>query len=92
MLNYVLILLSLSVADISLANCPDSSHGGVHIVLPDGERVDECELDPCAAPMRPWYMHEHFDYYDDRFNPTYEVEAESAWPGQREEFSDFLLR
>lgn len=76
----------------SHADCPN---GGVHIILPSGERVDDCTLDePCPCDGgRPWYLQQHFDCYcSDIEDPVREVEEETAWPGQREEFSDYLFR
>ena len=73
------------------------NHGAVHIVVPDGEEEvdDGCEeavAEDCEN-YRPWYHRERFqNYYGDFDNPDAELEAETAWPGQREDFSDFLMR
>lgn len=90
--NIFFVLTAAIAAPTSFyADCP---HGAVHIVLRDGETIDDCTLDEplLYEEPRPWYLHENFDYYDAYNDPTYEVDAEAAWPSQREEYSDYLFR
>jgi hypothetical protein len=42
----------------------------------------------CHEGPRKW----HPRRFEDEPDPTYKLEAESAWPSQREDFSDMLFR
>lgn len=72
----------------------DGYHGAVHIVLPNGEEQVDCGgAMPGDSPNCPWYLHESFDYYyGDRDDPSNELEYDTMWPGQREDFSDYFMR
>ncbi|MEI8365584.1 MAG: hypothetical protein WCF65_04115 [Parachlamydiaceae bacterium] len=96
-----LYILSAALITTSLPHflSADESHGAVHIVLPDGEEDIEdgcCELvDPeeeRGMPERPWYQNQKFEVFEDNGDPTDYLEEDTAWPGQREEFSDILFR
>lgn len=95
---------TLAIALVTVSLNPLSgydSHGAVHIIMPDGEEeVDGggecCDLidsdEEMGRPPRPWYQNQKFDVLDDYGDPTLELEEETAWPSQREEFSDILFR
>jgi hypothetical protein len=59
-----------------------------------GGESQVCETEPSDLDFKPWY-HRH-EYYDadeqEHADPTGKLQDDSAWPGEREEYSDYLLR
>jgi hypothetical protein len=41
---------------------------------------------------RRWYHGQHYDHYENIEDQADRLQEDTAWPGQREEFSDILLR
>jgi hypothetical protein len=71
-------------------------HGGVHIILPGGgceDLEEDCVIeDEPGREQEVWYRNPIFeDPEEDRDIPGW-LENETQWPGQREEFSDYLFR
>jgi len=88
--------VSLSTSYV-VANC--ETHGAVHMILPDGEEeVDDgsdeliCEGQEYGMEPHPWYSNEKFEAYSDEGDPTANLEDDTAWPGQQQEFSETLFR
>lgn len=88
-LIYALNCSALLLAPLALyAN----DHGGIHIHLPTGdEEVEETGPAVCLE-LKPWYHREHFEDFEDIQEQSERLEDDTAWPGQREEFSDYLMR
>lgn len=61
-------------------NCQNSQN--------DGEGENCCN----GEGKKHWYFHYHHYDYDRDTDPTEELDEETAWPGQREEYSDTLFR
>ena len=72
-----------------------NTHGGVHIHLRNGENIEDCEAaqppDYCME-LKPWYCNQHYDQYEEIEDQAERLQEDTAWPGQREEYSDILLR
>ncbi|MEI8124823.1 MAG: hypothetical protein WCG42_03625 [Parachlamydiaceae bacterium] len=98
----ILFLLSIGLITTSTPTSlsGDDAHGGVHIFLPDGEEEDAdddcCDMvddnEERGIPPRPWFQNQKFEVYEDNGDPTDELLDDTAWPGEREEFSDILFR
>lgn len=54
----------------------------------DDEDDGECEEEP--EPWHHKYHHCELDLMEE--DPAWELELETAWPGQREDFADTLIR
>ena len=82
-----LALISHSAAD---------EHGGVHIRIPTCEGVIEEEgsdkVPEVCWELKPWYSHQHYEEYEDIETQADQLQDDTAWPGQREDFSDYLMR
>ena len=90
----VLSFLSLSMAVTSLS-CSADEHGGVHIKIPTCEGVLEEEGEKTQEvcwELKPWYSHQHFEEYENIETKSEHLQDDTAWPGQREDFSDYLMR
>ena len=97
----VIVFLSfcfISISQYSLV-ADSNSHGAVHLFLPDGEEIIEesvPEMPGCRdctrRHLRPWYSNQKFEAYDYEGDPTSELEYDTAWPSEREEFSDTLFQ
>jgi hypothetical protein len=90
-------LLSFSILGLSpIATIQADVHGGVHVRIAsceeDGNEESEEDLPNVAMELKPWYHHQHFDQYEDINDQAYQLEDDTAWPAQREDFSDYLLR
>lgn len=84
--------LSFSVLLLSpLTICADA-HGGIHIHMPVCEEEVSDTTPAVCLELKPWYQRQHFDDYEDIEEQSERLEDDTAWPGQREEFSDRLLR
>lgn len=72
-----------------------NDHGGVHIHIPTCEDANEEENEQLPAycvELKPWYHHQHFDEYEDIKDQSDRLQDDTSWPGQRQDFSDYLLR
>jgi len=87
-------LLGFSIAGLTpIAQSFGDEHGGIHIHLNCGENVEDEVKVPCfCMEQKPWYHHQHFDYYENVEAQADRLQDDTAWPGQREDFSDILLR
>jgi hypothetical protein len=85
-LNYSLLILA------PLGLCGSDNHGGIHIHLPACDEEVESTTPAVCLELKPWYQREHFDDYEDIQEQSERLEDDTAWPGQREEFSDYLMR
>lgn len=87
-------LLSCSLLPLTLIQADD--HGGVHVHLPacENEQVVDCEdkIPAVCIEQRPWYHNQHYDEYENIEDQADRLQDDTAWPGQREDFSDYLLR
>jgi hypothetical protein len=86
------ILSLLTLATFAIATADD--HGGIHIHTNEGEEIED---DSCKAPsfcmeMRPWYDHLWYSDYENIEEQADRLQDETAFPSQRENYSDFLLR
>lgn len=93
LLTYVLGFSLLGMTLISSLQAND--HGGVHINIPTCEdaNAEENELKPeYCMELKPWYHHQHFDEYEDIRDQADRLQDDTSWPGQRQDFSDYLLR
>ncbi len=53
---------------------------------------EECDLVAEAdVDERPWFRRQEMMYYGADEDPTEELREDTAWPGEREEFSDRLF-
>lgn len=70
---------------IEAVSPPINSH-----CCPSEEQCD-CENKECceAKTRKAWFYH---TAREDKEDPTYELEEDTAWPSEREEFSDQLFR
>lgn len=91
MLSFLFILIASVYAD-----CPN---GAVRIYLPNGEMYEDCQsynIVQVPEDEREWYVSQRYDrFYEDygeNGDPTEELEEDTSWPGQREDFSDMLMR
>lgn len=93
-LSYVLSCSILGFAPNATIQADE--HGGVHIHLHSGEDIEDNKYDGMVPNVcweqKPWYHHQHFDEYEDIELQADRLQENTAWPGQREEFSDQLLR
>jgi hypothetical protein len=90
-------LLSFSIlVFMPIAIVQADAHGGIHVRIPSCEEEDagECEeqVPEVCMELKPWYQHQHFDEYEDIEDQADRLQDDTAWPGQREDFSDYLLR
>lgn len=64
------------------------TNGAVHIYLTP---YDECER--LEDERDDWYLlRQYLDNYGENGDPSDELQEDTSWPGQREEFSDQLFR
>lgn len=86
--------LGLSLLMISpMTAVQANDHGGIHIHLRCGEEEEvDSPLPNVCMEMKPWYHNQHFDEYEDIEDQSERLQDDTAWPGQREEFSDYLMR
>jgi hypothetical protein len=43
--------------------------------------------------FKPWYHHhQYYDEHEEHADPTGKLTDDTAWPAEREEYSDYLLR
>lgn len=69
------------------------AHGGVHIHIQNcDEEVEDDTVPNVCFEMKPWYHRQHFEDAEDIEEQAERLEDDTAWPGQREEFSDQLMR
>lgn len=85
-LNCSLLLLA------PLTLCGSDGHGGIHIHLPEGDEEVEGTAPAICLELKPWYQREHFEDQENIQEQSERLEDDTAWPGQREEFSDYLMR
>ncbi len=90
-------ILSFSILGFAqIATIQADEHGGVHIHLNCGEDIEDNKYDGMVPNVcweqKPWYHNQHFDEYEDIEDQAERLQDDTAWPGQREEFSDQLLR
>ena len=63
-----------------------------------GAEVPESEMDEDACQVsrevHPWYYHQHVQTWaeDIESDPTYQLDQDTAWPSQRDAFSDYMMR
>lgn len=92
---FFLLTISILGMTASAAAFADE-HGGVHIMIPGCEDANEeggqQPVSPVCMELKPWYHHQHFDDYEDIEEQAGRLQDDTAWPGQREEFSDYLMR
>lgn len=69
-------------------------HGGIHIHMRNGEQIDDnnCSSPKYCIEMRPWYYHLWYSDYENIEDQADRLQDETAWPSQRENYSDYLLR
>lgn len=68
-------------------------HGGIHIHTRYGEEIEGDSSTPnYCIQMRPWYYHQWYCDCDNIREQADRLQDDTAWPGQREDFSDYLLR
>jgi len=78
---------------LSINTVCSNDHGGVHIHLKNGEDIeDEPKSLPCCLELKPWYHHQHYDDYENIEDQADRLQDDTSWPGQREDFSDILMR
>lgn len=83
-------ILLLAIAGILGGN---STVGATTACFHSHHELCEDEEDEACAEARPWhYRYTHQAREDEMEDPAYELEEETAWPSEREEFSDILLR
>lgn len=90
-------LTYLSFSVFMLASCAivlADEHGGIHIHLKNGEEINDnsCEVPNVCMELKPWYQHQYYDEYEDIEAQADRLQDDTAWPSQREDFSDYLLR
>lgn len=88
---YFLIFSLIGTASLTAAD----THGGVHIHLHNGEQIEDCaaaQQPEYCMELKPWYHNQHYDEYEEIEAQADRLQDDTAWPGQREEFSDMLLR
>lgn len=90
-------LLSFSILGFTpIITVQADAHGGIHIRIPSCEEdeEEECEkkVPEVCWELKPWYHHQYFDEYEDIEDQADRLQDDTAWPGQREDFSDYLLR
>lgn len=89
-------LLSFSyLALITVTSIHADEHGGVHIRIPtceDANIENNEEIPGVCMELKPWYHHQHFDDYEDIEDQADRLQDDTTWPGQRQDFSDTLLR
>lgn len=96
-MNQLFCIVSFSLLSFSpLATLIADDHGGIHIHLKCGEDVEddtyEGMVPNVCLELKPWYQGQHYDYYENIESQADRLQEDTAWPGQREEFSDILLR
>jgi hypothetical protein len=68
------------------------AHGGIHIHTTCGEVVEDDQPSNVCLELKPWYHRQHFEDDENIEEQSERLEDDTAWPGQREEFSDYLMR
>ena len=85
-----MIFLGLLIAPTFLsANCEDNPDKCFHVT------PNENPSDDVIREQRPsvyFQAYRPFMFEQEGNDPTYELDAETAWPGEREDFSDDLFR
>ena len=91
LIAYFLGFSALSLTSITQTSADE--HGGIHIHLPTGEEIeDEVKVPNFCMEKKPWYHHQHFDYYEDVEAQADRLQDDTEWPGKRDDYSDYLLR
>lgn len=90
-MKYLLTFLMLITCAIVVAD----EHGGIHIHTRNGEEIEgDSNSNPnFCIQMRPWYYHLWYtDCAEDIEEQSDRLQEDTAWPSQREDYSDYLLR
>lgn len=64
------------------------ANNGIHYIgYEDCNSTGDCP----DVDERPWYYRQEMQIYGEDRDPTEELRNDTAWPGEREEFSDRLF-
>lgn len=85
-------MLVLVVSGLVLGS-PLMGYDDSSVEHPDTFYVDDEDSDEVCEEPEPWHHHYHYSEDDVEFNtPSGELDHETAWPGQRVDYSDSLFR